>query len=127
VSETPIHVPKKEDKPTEATALDALGKRLRLAQERGAKAPPGESPGNAFGLALRLVTELVAGVVVGGSIGWTFDKWLGTGPYMLLVFFILGSGAGLVNVVRTARMMNANGAAEHDGDNGNERAETGDE
>ena len=28
------------------------------------------------------------------------DRWLGTGPWLLLVFFLLGAVAGIVNVYR---------------------------
>jgi len=46
--------------------------------------------------------ELVLGTVVGGFIGWQLDRWLGTGPFLLLIFFVLGVVAGILNVVRTA-------------------------
>ena len=61
--------------------------------------------GNALGLAFRLTTELVAGLVVGGLIGWQLDRWLGTAPVLMLVFFALGAAAGILNVIRTAHEM----------------------
>jgi ATP synthase protein I len=61
--------------------------------------------GSALGLAFRLAVELVAGLVVGGGIGWFLDKWLGTLPIMLLLFFALGAAAGILNVIRTAKQM----------------------
>ena len=61
---------------------------------------------SAFGVATRLVAELVSGLVIGGGIGWLLDRWLGTGPWMMVVFFLLGAGAGLSNVIRTAKQMN---------------------
>jgi len=63
--------------------------------------------GTALGLAFRLAVELVAGLVVGGAIGWFLDKWLGTLPVMLILFFGLGAAAGILNVIRTARQMQA--------------------
>ena len=51
-------------------------------------------------LAGRVTTELVAGVVVGTFIGWAFDNWLGTAPTLMVVFFFLGSAAGMMNVWR---------------------------
>jgi len=36
----------------------------------------------------------------GAVIGWLLDRWLGTKPWLILVFFILGFAAGLLNVYR---------------------------
>ena len=52
--------------------------------------------------ALRLSSELVAGVLVGAVIGWGIDRLLSTSPFGLIVFFLLGFVAGVVNVVRSA-------------------------
>ena len=62
---------------------------------RKAKLPTG-----GIALAGRVTTELVAGVVVGTFIGWAFDNWLGTTPTLMVVFFFLGSAAGMMNVWR---------------------------
>ena len=51
-------------------------------------------------LAGRVTTELVAGVVVGAFIGWALDSWLGTTPALMVVFFFIGSAAGMMNVWR---------------------------
>lgn len=67
---------------------------------------------SAFGIATRLVAELVSGLAIGGGIGWLLDRWLGTGPWLLVVFFILGAGAGIANVIRAAKQMNARQMAE---------------
>ncbi|MEC9367287.1 MAG: AtpZ/AtpI family protein [Pseudomonadota bacterium] len=58
-----------------------------------------------MGLAFRIATELVAGVLVGALIGWQLDRWLSTAPVMLLIFFLLGAAAGILNVVRVAKKM----------------------
>ena len=60
-----------------------------------------------MGQALRLATELVAGVVVGGFIGWALDGLFGTKPFLMLVFLLLGAAAGILNVIRTAKQMQA--------------------
>ena len=59
--------------------------------------------GEAFAKAFRFVAELLVGVGVGGFIGWALDRQLGTGPWLLVVFVILGFAAGLANVIRSAQ------------------------
>jgi len=81
----------------------------RLQQKQFAHMEPEErsSRGTSIGIAFRLTTELVAGLVVGGGIGFLLDKWLGTGPFLLLIFFVLGVAAGILNVFRTAKQLSA--------------------
>src|SRR5205085_12558171 len=62
----------------------------------------GAARASAFARGFRLSSELVAGVVVGAGIGWGFDRLLSTSPWGLIVFFLLGFTAGVVNVVRSA-------------------------
>ena len=91
--------------------LTDLGRRLDEAQQRqaaGAKRPP---PSQA-GIASRFATELVAALVVGGGLGWGIDWLFGhfgfhTKPVFLIVFFVLGAGAGIRNVMRAANEINA--------------------
>jgi ATP synthase protein I len=65
----------------------------------------GDSAARASAMArgFQLSSELIAGVVVGAAIGWGFDKLLSTSPFGLIVFFLLGFVAGVVNVVRSAQ------------------------
>ena len=92
-----------EDGAAEQTRVADLSKRIaefesRQQEEllsRKAKLPTG-----GMALAGRVTTELVAGVVVGTFIGWAFDNWLGTAPTLMVVFFFLGSAAGMMNVWR---------------------------
>ncbi len=55
-----------------------------------------------MGVGIKVGVDLVAGVGVGAGIGWGLDFWLGTKPWLLVLFFILGFVAGLLNVIRTA-------------------------
>jgi ATP synthase protein I len=57
--------------------------------------------GNAF----RLGTELVAAVGVGTIIGFILDTWFDTKPWLIIIFFFIGSAAGMMNVIRTAKNM----------------------
>ena len=58
-----------------------------------------------MGSAFRLGTELVAAVAVGTIIGFILDNWFDTKPWLLIVFFFLGSAAGMFNVIKTAKNM----------------------
>ena len=57
--------------------------------------------GNAF----KLGTELVAAVGVGTIIGFILDNWFGTKPLLIIIFFLFGSVAGILNVFRAAKKM----------------------
>ena len=58
-----------------------------------------------LGIAFKMSTELVAAVLVGSIIGFIFDTWFGTKPWLILTFFFVGVIAGILNVVRSARNM----------------------
>lgn len=77
--------------------------------EAGRAAAPapadGGERGAAMGQALRISTELVVGVAAGGGIGWLLDRWLGTAPWLMILLFVAGFAAGLLNVIRAARRM----------------------
>jgi ATP synthase protein I len=88
------------------------GKLGRAEEQRAAKAPkpvdpdrPQAASGVALGQAMRIGIELVVGVAVGGLIGWALDRYLGTAPVLMIVLFIAGFAAGLLNVIRTAQRM----------------------
>ena len=88
----------------------SLESRLAAARQASARPEPrAQMERGAFGIATRLVAELVSGLVVGGGLGWLLDHWLGTAPWLLVVFFCLGAAAGIMNVFRAAKQMNAAG------------------
>jgi ATP synthase protein I len=59
-----------------------------------------------LGVAMKMGTEFVAAVFVASLIGFYIDKWLETTPIFILIFFIIGSVAGILNVVRSSKMIN---------------------
>ena len=95
--------------------LKDLGRRLDEVQLKRADSGKGPPP-TQLGIAGRFATELVAALVVGGGLGWGIDWLLGhfgfhTRPVFLIVFFVLGAGAGIRNVMRAAAEINAEIAA----------------
>ena len=50
-------------------------------------------------------TEFVAAVAVGTIIGFIFDNWFGTKPWLILIFFFVGVVAGIMNVIKSAKNM----------------------
>ena len=58
-----------------------------------------------MGLGFSIAAQLVAGVLIGGAMGYYFDRWLGSTPWLMVVFLVFGFAAGLMNVIRTAREM----------------------
>ena len=84
--------------------LQRLGDRLtrqKVSEKVEAGSGPRSDP-SALARGFRLSTELVAGVLVGAFIGWALDKWLGSSPWGMIVFLLLGFAAGVVNVMRAA-------------------------
>ena len=62
-----------------------------------------------FGEAFKLSTELVAAVAVGTIIGFILDNWFGTKPILIIVFFLFGAVAGIMNVFKAAKKMQGDG------------------
>ena len=55
------------------------------------------------GFGFRISTEIVATLIVGVGIGVIVDNYFNTRPFGLIIFFILGALAGLLNVYRVMR------------------------
>ena len=55
------------------------------------------------GFGFKMSTEIIAALVVGVGIGLIVDKYLGTKPFGLIIFFIFGALAGFLNVYRVMR------------------------
>ena len=81
--------------------------RLEIAKSKIKKQVESESEkkGSFMGSAFKLGTELVAAVVVGTIIGFILDSWFDTKPWLIIIFFFLGTAAGILNVIRTANRM----------------------
>ena len=97
--------------------LGELSERLkdlegRIAAERSEQAESAKPSGSLQGATgyakgYRLASEFVAGTLVGGLIGYGFDWLFGTLPIGLIVFLLLGFGAGILNMARAANRVPA--------------------
>ena len=88
--------------------LEDLKTRLKIARSKlqnqnseKANKKKGVFLGNAF----KLGTELVAAVAVGTIIGFILDNWFDTKPLLIIIFFLFGSAAGILNIFRAAKKM----------------------
>jgi ATP synthase protein I len=106
--------PRKEKVQSQAprSELGDISERLkdlsgRIAAEKRDRAenqkPPASFEGaSGYAKGYRLASEFVAGTLVGGLFGYGFDHVFGTLPFGLIVFLLLGFGAGILNMARAA-------------------------
>ena len=81
--------------------------RLKIAKSKIKKQlhSDNEKKGSFMGSAFKLGTELIAAVGVGTIIGFILDSWFDTKPWLIIIFFFLGTAAGILNVIKTANRM----------------------
>ena len=89
------------------TVPEEFKTRLKIAKSKIKKQVQSdiEKKGSFMGSAFKLGTELVAAVAVGTIIGFILDSWFDTKPWLIIIFFFLGTAAGILNVIRTANRM----------------------
>jgi ATP synthase protein I len=96
-----------DNDPADLRSLDA---QLKAARERSptpeSRSTKGDGDRSGMATGLRLSAELIAGLLFGLGVGWLLDRWLGTAPWLLLVFMLLGIAAGIMNVIRTGNRAN---------------------
>ena len=82
--------------------------RLRIAKDKLKKYSEiknNNQNGSFMGSAFKLGTELISAVLVGTIIGFILDTWFDTKPWLIILFFFLGSVAGILNVIKVAKKM----------------------
>jgi ATP synthase protein I len=98
-----------EEKAAFEGRISDLGERLdKVKAQRQTEAQAdldAEMRGRGMAYGMRMAAELVAAVIVGGAIGYGLDRWLGSTPWLFLLFFVLGFAAGVLNVVRAYERM----------------------
>ena len=92
--------------------------RLRALEAKlAAKRPPEDKPHmeehySQAQLAWRMVIELVAGLGIGFGIGYGLDWLLGTQPWMMVLFVLLGFAAGVKTMISSAQEVQGRVSAE---------------
>lgn len=56
-----------------------------------------------MGAGAEIAADFVAGIVVGALFGYGLDWWLGTSPWLLVIFMLCGFAAGVRSAYRAAR------------------------
>jgi ATP synthase protein I len=90
--------------------MSDFNSRLNTARKKAGLDKPPSGPIPPISLAsyaLRVATELIAGIIVGGLIGWWVDHQFKTSPWGLIGFLLLGTAAGILNLVRMVQRVNA--------------------
>ena len=82
--------------------LQALKDRIQTANKNNTS-PQKTKRESGAGFGFKISTEIIAALVVGVGIGLIVDKYLGTKPFGLIIFFIFGALAGFLNVYRVMR------------------------
>jgi ATP synthase protein I len=102
-----------EDREAFHRRSEALGNRLDQVKARRApvRSEDDGARGQAYAKAFHFAAEIVAGVGVGGFIGWALDRWLGTAPWLLVLFVTLGFTAAMLNIIRAAQKAQAEAEA----------------
>lgn len=96
----------KPEKPSPFEALDAKLKAAQARRPRSGDGRGGSGRGgvpSGIGIGMRMATEIVAAVGVGVGVGLVLDSWLGTKPWLMILFLLLGCAAAFLNVIRTGR------------------------
>jgi ATP synthase protein I len=104
--------------PEERARLDALSKRIEQAKGPGKPGSKVEEHHSQTQAGWRMVIELVTGLLIGFGIGYGLDAVFGTLPIFLVLFTLLGFAAGVRVMMRTAKEIQVQIAADAARDRG---------
>ena len=62
--------------------------------------PDKEETNRKSGIAYAAALTLFASVISLCGVGWLFDRWLGTKPWLMVIGIVLGAAAGFYEFVR---------------------------
>ncbi len=82
--------------------LKLLKEKISLAKSNSEISIGSAQKHKSMNYAWRMVLELVIGMFIGVVIGYTFDYFLNTKPWMLITMSLFGFGAGIRAMMKTA-------------------------
>lgn len=82
--------------------LKEINQRLGRNVDTEARERSRKSNSKGMALALRVASEFISAILVGAAIGYGIDWLLGTTPWVMILFLLLGFVAGVMNVMRSA-------------------------
>lgn len=108
LSPYPTGVMTENDKQTPPSSLTEIDARLQAARRQtvtGRDKVEHDRPENlsGIGLATRIGVEMITTTLVGSGLGYALDSWLGSQPWLMIVFIFLGGAAGVMNVYRVVK------------------------
>ncbi len=89
-----------------ALSPEELARQIKDAREKqdpaskGSRLSQNARGDTSAGKALRAATDLVAALVVGTFLGYGIDRFFGSKPWGMIIFFFLGFAAGFLNIYR---------------------------
>lgn len=98
--------------PSEEERLKALDARIAAARQAQTPKPHTEEHYSQAQMAWRMVVELVAGLGIGFGMGYGLDWLLGTSPWLMVLFALLGFAAGVQTMIRSARELQTRAEAQ---------------
>jgi ATP synthase protein I len=88
--------------------LNELKKKIEEAKLKNQDKGLNNIQSSPIGKAMKLAVEIVAALAIGITIGLLIDNFFDTRPLFIIIFFLLGSCAGILNVFRVAKSMQNN-------------------
>ena len=82
--------------------LQGMNERLGRNSDPAEKERSRKSSSRGMALAMRVASEFVSAILVGAAIGYGIDWMLGSTPWVMILFLLLGFAAGVLNVMRSA-------------------------
>ena len=85
--------------------LNQLNQKIEAAKSKNQSDSHSGIPPSQLGKVMKLTVEIVAAVGIGVGIGILLDNFFNTRPLFIIIFFLLGGCAGILNVFRVAKSM----------------------
>lgn len=96
------------DLPKASAELEGLAGRLREQRDQAdLEARTRRTAAAALGGGFRIAVDMLAALAVGTGLGYMADRMLGTMPWIMVAGIFFGFAAGVRNMIRSARRMNA--------------------